>query len=163
MMTTLRSKIGALLVKPALKKTLKTFDLQEYGGAPLLGLNGLVVKTHGSSKAIEIKNSILQCVTFKEQKINEKIKDKVILKDEYEGPEIMEYDALRKVTAAILGMDPEEIRPDMTFLTDLGADSLDVYQIVMGVEEELGITIPAEKVEKIETVQEAVDLIKSVK
>lgn len=52
----------------------------------------------------------------------------------------MEYEALRKVTAAILGMDPEEIRPDMTFLTDLGADSLDVYQIVMGVEEELGIT-----------------------
>ena len=47
----------------------------------------------------------------------------------------MEYEALRKVTAAILGMDPEEIRPDMTFLTDLGADSLDVYQIVMGVEE----------------------------
>ena len=61
----------------------------------------------------------------------------------------MEYDALRKVTAAILGMDPEEIRPGMTFLTDLGADSLDVYQIVMGVEEELGITIPAEKIEKI--------------
>lgn len=82
MMTTLRSKIGALLVKPALKETLKSFDLQEYGGAPLLGLNGLVVKTHGSSKAIEIKNSILQCVTFKEQKINEKIKEKVILKDE---------------------------------------------------------------------------------
>ena len=82
MMTSLRSKIGALLVKPALKKTLKTFDLQEYGGATLLVMNGLVVKTHGSSKAIEIKNSILQCVTFKEQKINEKIKDKVILKDE---------------------------------------------------------------------------------
>ena len=75
----------------------------------------------------------------------------------------MEYEALRKVTAAILGMDPEEIRPDMTFLTDLGADSLDVYQIVMGVEEELGITIPAEKIKKIATVQEAVDLIKSVK
>ena len=75
----------------------------------------------------------------------------------------MEYEALRKVTAAILGMDPEEIRPDMTFLTDLGADSLDVYQIVMGVEEELGITIPAEKLETITTVQEAVDLIKSVK
>ena len=64
----------------------------------------------------------------------------------------MEYEALRKVTAAILGMD-----------TDLGADSLDVYQIVMGVEEKLGITIPAEKIEKITTVQEAVDLIKSVK
>lgn len=81
MMTSLRSKIGALLVKPALKKTLKTFDTEEYGGAPLLGLNGLVVKTHGSSKAIEIKNSILQCIAFKEQKINEKIKEKIILED----------------------------------------------------------------------------------
>lgn len=77
MMTTLRSKIGALLVKPALKQTLKAFDLEQYGGAPLLGLNGLVVKTHGSSKAIEIKNSILQCVAFKEQKINEKIREKI--------------------------------------------------------------------------------------
>jgi glycerol-3-phosphate acyltransferase PlsX len=82
MMSSLRSKIGALLVKPAIKETLKTFSTEEYGGAPLLGLNGLVVKTHGSSKAIEIRHSILQCVTFKEQKINEKIKEKVILKDE---------------------------------------------------------------------------------
>ncbi len=79
MMTSLRSKIGALLVKPALKETLKDFSLDEYGGAPLLGLNGLVVKTHGSSKAIEIKNSILQCVTFKEQKINQKIKEKIFI------------------------------------------------------------------------------------
>lgn len=74
MMGTLRSKIGALLVKPALKKTLKSFDASEYGGAPLLGLKGLVVKTHGSSKAKEVTNSIIQCVTFKEQDINEKIK-----------------------------------------------------------------------------------------
>ena len=81
MMTSLRSKIGALLVKPALKKTLKAFDLQEYGGAPMLGLNGIVVKTHGSSKAVEIKNSVLQCVAFKEQKINDKIKEKITLED----------------------------------------------------------------------------------
>jgi len=81
MMTTLRSKIGALLVKPALKSTLKSFSTDEYGGAPLLGLNGLVVKTHGSSKAIEIKNSILQCIAFKEQKINEKIKEKISLEE----------------------------------------------------------------------------------
>ena len=74
MMQSLRSKIGALLVKPALKSTMKDFDASEYGGAPLLGLNGLVVKTHGSSTAKEVCNSILQCVTFKEQKINEKIK-----------------------------------------------------------------------------------------
>ena len=81
MMTTLRSKIGALLVKPALKTCLKSFDLEEYGGAPLLGLKGLVVKTHGSSKAVEIKNTILQCQTFKEQDINEKIKS-IIVKEE---------------------------------------------------------------------------------
>lgn len=81
MMTTLRSKIGALLVKPALKETLKAFDLEQYGGAPMLGLNGLVVKTHGSSTSIEIKNSILQCVTFKEQRINEKIREKITVQD----------------------------------------------------------------------------------
>ena len=74
MMATLRGKIGGLLVKPALKETLKSFDTSAHGGAPMLGLSGLVVKTHGSSKAIEIKNSILQCVTFTEQQINEKIR-----------------------------------------------------------------------------------------
>ena len=77
MLSTLRSKIGALLVKPALKETLKTFDASEYGGAPLLGLNGLVVKTHGSSKAKEITNSILQCVTFHEKDINAIFREKI--------------------------------------------------------------------------------------
>jgi glycerol-3-phosphate acyltransferase PlsX len=81
MMSSLKSKIGALLVKPALKKTLKSFSTEEYGGAPLLGLNGLVVKTHGSSKAVEIRNSILQCIAFKEQKINEKIREQMVLDD----------------------------------------------------------------------------------
>ena len=80
-MSTLRSKIGAVLIKPALKATLKTFDASEYGGAPLLGLNGLVVKTHGSSSAVEIRNSILQCIAFKEQNINQKIKEQVVLGD----------------------------------------------------------------------------------
>ena len=82
MMTSLRSKIGALLVKPALKETLKSFDASQYGGAPLLGLNGLVVKTHGSSKRTEVCNSIIQCVTFKEQGINEKIKESLFPKEE---------------------------------------------------------------------------------
>ena len=82
MMTSLRSKIGALLVKPALKKTLKRFQTEEHGGAPLLGLNGLVVKTHGSSKAIEIKNSILECITFIEQDINGKIRENITVTKE---------------------------------------------------------------------------------
>lgn len=77
LMSSLRSKIGAFLIMPALKEALKSFDASEYGGAPLLGLNGLVVKTHGSSKALEVKNSIIQCVTFKEQDINGKIKKNI--------------------------------------------------------------------------------------
>ncbi len=85
MMTSLRSKIGALLVKPALKQTLKSFQTDQYGGAPLLGLKGLVVKSHGNSSAVEIKNSILQCIAFKEQKINEKIKEKIQEKIQVEG------------------------------------------------------------------------------
>ena len=77
LMSTLKSKIGAALALPSLKKTLKAFDASQYGGAPLLGLNGLVVKTHGSSKATEITNSIFQCVTFKNEDINGKIKDRI--------------------------------------------------------------------------------------
>ena len=78
----LRSMIGGLLVKPAIKSTLKAMDATEYGGAPLLGLNGLVVKVHGNCKSKEICNAILQCVTFKEQNISQKIADRIIIKDE---------------------------------------------------------------------------------
>ena len=84
LMSTLRSKIGGILIKPALKKAMKEFDTKEYGGAPLLGLKGLVVKTHGSSTAKEIKNTIIQCIAFKENHINEKIKDMLIPANEAE-------------------------------------------------------------------------------
>ena len=77
LMSSLKTKIGALLIKDDLKKTLGNYSLEKYGGAPMLGLKGLVVKTHGSSSDIEIKNSILQCVTFTEQKISEKISAKI--------------------------------------------------------------------------------------
>ena len=75
MMSTFRSKIGAWLAKPALKSTLKDFNVEKYGGAPMLGLNSLVVKSHGNSKAVEIKNSIVSCVTFNEKDINGIIKE----------------------------------------------------------------------------------------
>ena len=81
LMNSLKTKIGALLIKKDLKGTLKKFSVDTYGGAPMLGLNGLVVKTHGNSEAVEIKNSILQCIQFSEQNINQKIKDKLSLKD----------------------------------------------------------------------------------
>ncbi len=77
LMGSLKTKIGALLIKNDLKKSLSDYSLEKYGGAPMLGLKGLVVKTHGSSSDIEIKNSILQCVTFTEQRISEKISAKI--------------------------------------------------------------------------------------
>lgn len=77
MMKNTRSKMGALLIKPALKETLKEFDTTKHGGAPLLGLKGLVVKTHGSASSVEIKNAIFQCVDFKQQQINEKIAEHI--------------------------------------------------------------------------------------
>ena len=78
MMTNIRSKMGALMVKPALKETLKSFDASEYGGAPLLGLKGLVVKSHGSARSVEIRHAIFQCEQFKEEKINEKIAERIL-------------------------------------------------------------------------------------
>ena len=73
----------------------------------------------------------------------------------------MEFEKLKEVIAEVLNVDPDEITLETTFTDDLGADSLDVFQIIMGIEEEFGIEIPAEKAEKISTVEEAVELIKS--
>ena len=73
----------------------------------------------------------------------------------------MEFEKLKKVIAEVLNVDPEEISMDSTFVDDLGADSLDVFQIIMGIEEEFDIEIPADKAEKITTVEEAVEMIKS--
>lgn len=82
MMSNLRSKIGAVLLKPALKRTLKKLDTSDHGGAPMLGLNGLVVKSHGNSTCKEIKNSILQCIAFKEQNIGDKIQENIRREEE---------------------------------------------------------------------------------
>ncbi len=73
----------------------------------------------------------------------------------------MEFEKLKQVIADVLNVDPEEITMETTFVDDLGADSLDVFQIIMGIEEEFDIEIPAESAEKITTVEEAVNMIKN--
>ena len=73
----------------------------------------------------------------------------------------MEFEKLKSIIADVLSVDPDEITMDTTFTDDLGADSLDVYQIIMGIEEEFDIEVAPEKAEKITTVEEAVDMIKS--
>ncbi len=72
----------------------------------------------------------------------------------------MEFEKLQKIIAEVLNLSEEEIRPDSTFVDDLGADSLDVFQIIMGIEEEFDIEIENEEAEKITRVQDAVDQIK---
>ena len=72
----------------------------------------------------------------------------------------MEFEKLKQVIADVLNVDPDEISMESTFVDDLGADSLDVFQVIMGIEEEFSIEIPTEKAEKISTVGEAVELIK---
>lgn len=73
----------------------------------------------------------------------------------------MELNKLKEVIADVLNVDPNEITLETTFTEDLGADSLDVFQIIMGIEEAFEIEIPADKVEHIATVGEAVALIKN--
>ena len=73
----------------------------------------------------------------------------------------MEFDKLREIIADVLNVDPKEITMETTFMEDLGADSLDVFQIVMGIEETFEIEISAEKAEHITTVGEAVALIQN--
>lgn len=74
----------------------------------------------------------------------------------------MEFEKLQKIIAEVMDVDPEEVRPEMAFVEDLGADSLDVFQIIMGIEEEFDIEIDNDDAAKITTVQDAVDEIKKV-
>lgn len=72
----------------------------------------------------------------------------------------MELEKLQKIIAEVLNVDTEEVTWDTTFVDDLGADSLDIFQIVMGIEEEFDIDMPAEDVEQIVSVGDAVEQIK---
>lgn len=72
----------------------------------------------------------------------------------------MEFEKLKKIISEVLNVDVEEIAMETTFVDDLGADSLDIFQIIMGIEEEFDIEIANEEAEKIETVGDAVEQIK---
>ena len=74
----------------------------------------------------------------------------------------MEFEKIRAIISEVLNISEDDITPDSTFVEDLGADSLDVFQIIMAVEEEFGIEIPTEEAEKINTVGDAVEAIKGV-
>ena len=73
----------------------------------------------------------------------------------------MEFEKLKKIIAEVLNVDEEEITMETTFVDDLGADSLDIFQIIMGIEEEFDIEIPTEEAEKIVSVGDAVEQIKN--
>lgn len=72
----------------------------------------------------------------------------------------MELDVIRKVVAEVLSVDPAEVMPETTFKEDLGADSLDLFQIITRIEEELDMEVDTDAIDHITTVGEAIDLIK---
>ena len=74
----------------------------------------------------------------------------------------MELEKLQQISAEVLNVDASEVMPGTTFTDDLGADSLDLYQIILGVEDAFDIEIPQEEAEKIVTVGDAVELIQRV-
>ena len=74
----------------------------------------------------------------------------------------MELEKLQQIIAEVLNVDASEVMPGTTFTDDLGADSLDLYQIILGVEDAFAIEIPQEEAEKIVTVGDAVELIQRV-
>ncbi|MEI3175353.1 MULTISPECIES: acyl carrier protein [unclassified Candidatus Paralachnospira] len=73
----------------------------------------------------------------------------------------MEFEKLKKIIAEVLNVDEDDITMETTFVDDLGADSLDVFQIIMGIEEEFDIEIPNDAAEQIVTVGDAVEQIKA--
>ena len=73
----------------------------------------------------------------------------------------MEFEKLQVIIAEVLNIEPEEVTMAATFVDDLGADSLDIFQIIMGIEEEFDIEIPNEAAEQIVTVGDAVEQIKN--
>lgn len=78
-----------------------------------------------------------------------------------ERNEVMEFEKLQTIIGEVLNIEPDEITMESTFVDDLGADSLDVFQIIMGIEEEFDIEIPSEEAEKIVSVGDAVEQIKN--
>lgn len=73
----------------------------------------------------------------------------------------MEFEKIKEIIAEVLNVDVNEITMDTTFVDDLGADSLDVYQIIMGIESEFDIEIDNDEAENIVTVGDAVEQIKN--
>ena len=74
----------------------------------------------------------------------------------------MEIEKIRDIIATTLNLDPEEVTPDKSFAEDLDADSLDLAEIIMAIEDEFSVTIPDEILEKVVTVQDAYDLVKTI-
>lgn len=74
----------------------------------------------------------------------------------------MELERIRDIIATTLNLDPEEVTPEKSFAEDLDADSLDLAEIIMAIEDEFGVTIPDEILEKVVTVQDAYDLVKTI-
>ena len=71
----------------------------------------------------------------------------------------MEFEKLQMIIAEVLSIEPEEVRPEMSFVDDLGADSLEIFQIIMGIEDSFDVVIDEDAIESIQTVEQALQAI----
>ena len=185
-MQNIKTKLCALMLKKGIKDFKASFDYTEHGGAPVLGAKKVVIKAHGSSNAKAFYSAIRQAKHFHENGVIEAINDNLqkpldeqrynsILyyskstyiwrldkKNNALGKEdyIMELEQIRKILAEQFSMNEDDITMDTSFTEDIGADSLDLVELVMALEQEFDIEIDDDEVENIKTVGDAVRYIK---
>ena len=139
-------------------------DVNEIGGTAMLGISRPVVKAHGSSDARAIRSAVRQAIAFAEagviQAIEENIESMKITAEE--GEKQMVYEKIVEKICTQFGLDPEAVNENTSFVDDLGADSLDVVELTIEMEEEFGMAeVPEEELKKLRTVGDLVEYVKT--
>lgn len=154
------TKLGALLLKPQLKVFKGKMDYREYGGAPLLGTKKPIVKAHGSSDALAIKNAIKQLIHFIEKDVINIITKNINLnEDKNIGGNVMILERIKEIVVIQFNVESKDVNLDTSFRDDLNADSLDLVELIMALEDEFGLEIEDEEVEAIKTIGDVIDYL----
>ena len=138
-------------MKKDLYKFKDKMDPDLNGGAPILGVNGLVIKTHGSSNAKTVKHVIIKACELANSSFLEDIRL------------ILMFDKVKEIVVEQLGVDEDSVTMNASFIDDLGADSLDIVELIMAFEDNFNVEIPDADAEKISTVGDVVEYINNMK
>ena len=178
MMADLRGKIAGLIAKPAFRRVKKMMDYTEVGGAPLLGVQGNVVKAHGSSNAHAFACAIGQVIRMADGHVVEVIEQGVAATQEecispakpgisidsfrnYKEETTMIFEAVKSMIAKQLKVDEATITADSRLIEDLKADSANVMVMIMDLEDKYGIMVEDDQIMKLKTVGDVVSYIEA--